>query len=289
MDVDEAAADLYGLPLDEFTAARDAIAKRARVDGDKDVAAQIKSLRKPNTAAWLANQLVRAHRAEIEALVDIGAQMHEATAAHDGGRLRELTAERNDAINSLLANARGIAGPKVAADTIESLNQTLLAAVADPASGAELLSGRLTQALSHVGFGVVTFAEPADVVSLSDARSARESAKKAASTKTSKAARKPAEEVPAKDAKQELAEADAALTAAEERVAELRTKLTEREAAVDAAAEEVKRLNNELKAAQTSLDEAQIEVEKVEDALDHARSEVEAASRRRRHLKLQIP
>lgn len=288
MDVDEAAAELYGLPLGDFTAARDAMAKEVRSGGDKEAAAQIKALRKPNTAAWLANQLARANRSEIEALVNIGTQMHEATAAQDGARLRELTAERNDVINMLLAAGRKIAGPKVSADVIESLNQTLMAAVADPESAAELLSGQLTQGLTHVGFGVVSFSEPADVVSLSQARSARESAKKASATK-SKATRKQAAQAPEKDPKHELAEADAALTAAEEQVAKLRSAFNEREEAVDAAAEEVKRLNNELKTAQTSLDEAQIEVEKVEDELDRARSEVEAASRHRRHLKLQIP
>ena len=43
---------LYQLPLDEFTSARNALAKEAGPE-----AAAIKRLEKPNTAAWAINQL----------------------------------------------------------------------------------------------------------------------------------------------------------------------------------------------------------------------------------------
>ena len=53
-------ARLYGLPLDEFTAERDAVAKRLRADGEREEAARIKKLRKPSVPAWAVNQAARA-------------------------------------------------------------------------------------------------------------------------------------------------------------------------------------------------------------------------------------
>ena len=39
MDVDAVTDELYGLPLDEFTGARNAYVKQARQDGDREAAA----------------------------------------------------------------------------------------------------------------------------------------------------------------------------------------------------------------------------------------------------------
>ena len=56
---DESVVDqLYGLPLEEFTKARDAEARRLRAEGDKDAAAAVKALEKPTKAAWAINQVV---------------------------------------------------------------------------------------------------------------------------------------------------------------------------------------------------------------------------------------
>lgn len=55
VDLDAVAVELYGLTPDEFTAARNQLAKN--VDGA--AAAAIRALRKPTLAAWLANLLVR--------------------------------------------------------------------------------------------------------------------------------------------------------------------------------------------------------------------------------------
>src|ERR1044071_7680392 len=59
--MDHSAIDrLYALPLAKFTAARDALAKAARAEGDRALAAHIKGLTKPAVPAWALNQL--AHR-----------------------------------------------------------------------------------------------------------------------------------------------------------------------------------------------------------------------------------
>ena len=58
MDVDE----LYGLPLDEFVPARNALARELKGAGEPAEAAEVAALRKPSVAAWAVNQLVRTQR-----------------------------------------------------------------------------------------------------------------------------------------------------------------------------------------------------------------------------------
>ena len=58
VDVAAAALELYGLPPEEFTAARNQVVKQAKDAGDVGSSAALKALRKPTLAAWLANLLV---------------------------------------------------------------------------------------------------------------------------------------------------------------------------------------------------------------------------------------
>src|SRR5215510_8930417 len=56
---------LYQLPLSEFTAARNALAKSHGPNG-----AAIRALEKPNLAAWAVNQLYWRKRAVFKRLID---------------------------------------------------------------------------------------------------------------------------------------------------------------------------------------------------------------------------
>lgn len=58
MDLDSIAAELYAGSREEFTGRRNELAAQARKAGDRDLAARIKELRKPTSAAWLTNRLV---------------------------------------------------------------------------------------------------------------------------------------------------------------------------------------------------------------------------------------
>jgi hypothetical protein len=72
VNLESATQELYGLTPTQFTAARNAKASEARKEGLPDVAASLKELRKPSTAAWLANLLVRERSKEIENLIELG-------------------------------------------------------------------------------------------------------------------------------------------------------------------------------------------------------------------------
>ncbi|MBV8980600.1 MAG: hypothetical protein JO086_06845 [Acidimicrobiia bacterium] len=151
---------LYGLPLDEFTKARDALAKaRAREQG-KGAAAEVKALRKPSMIAWALNQLARRHPAAIDALTDAGARLRRAqTAALEGGdpdELRQATRAEAGAVHALAGQARSIlseAGRGGSAAQEERLAATLRAAAVDEGAADLLKRGVLTEELSPAGFG----------------------------------------------------------------------------------------------------------------------------------------
>ena len=155
-EVEKAADQLYALSPREFTAARDARAKEAKDAGDKEVAAEIKALRKPTVTAWLANQLVRHHADEVRPLLELGSALREATATLSGPQLRELSRQRNDVVRALVRKARRLAadaGQAVSEDVARGLEETLNAALADPARAELLLQGHLSVQLRHSGYG----------------------------------------------------------------------------------------------------------------------------------------
>lgn len=156
MDVDAIADELYGLPLAQFTAARNAYVKQARQAGERDVAASIQALGKPSTAAGLANQLVRHHREEFAPLLELGESLRDAMASFSGPELRTLGQQQHRLIAALVARARSLAradGHLVSADLTRGLEETLHAALADEDAAAELMSGRLTETLHRSGLG----------------------------------------------------------------------------------------------------------------------------------------
>jgi len=158
--VDQAVEDLYGLPLEEFTKARDALAKSTTKEEGKEAGAAVKALKKPSVAAWALNQLARRHPDEVSSLLEAGARLRRAqTAALEGGDPEELRAAGRaeagevDALaglaRSILAEA-GRPGSEAQQDRIVS---TLRAAAVDPVGGEQLRRGVLTAELSPAGFG----------------------------------------------------------------------------------------------------------------------------------------
>ena len=73
--------DLFTLPLDEFTAARNALAGRLKKAGKTAEAEQVKGLGKPPVSAWAVNQLYWRHRKPFDALMASAEQFRKAQAA----------------------------------------------------------------------------------------------------------------------------------------------------------------------------------------------------------------
>ncbi len=161
----KSAADLYGLPLDEFTAERDALAKQLRSDGDGAQAEEIKKLRKPSTAAWAVNQLVRTQQKAVADLFKAGDEMIQAQEKALGGKgsvdaLRAATQKQRGATEKLLEAAAGLLssdGHELPASVQERVSETLRAAAVDPDSREQVRTGCLAKELQFTGlagFGV---------------------------------------------------------------------------------------------------------------------------------------
>jgi hypothetical protein len=156
------AADLYGLPFEEFTAARDTLAKRLRSDGRREEADAVAALRKPSVAAWAANQAIRSQPAAARELWAAGDALTKAHSRVVAGRrgagdaLREATARERAALRALVEAAAGLLdhrGHSPTRQTLEKVSDTLHAAALDPEVRAEAVDGRLVVERRHVGLG----------------------------------------------------------------------------------------------------------------------------------------
>jgi hypothetical protein len=155
VDIDSVADELYALSPEDFTGARTTREKEAKAAGDKELAAAIHQLGKPNLVAWLANQLVRERADEIGPLLELGAALREATAALSGPDLRDLSRQQHQVVYALVQQAKSLAramGRKVSPDTERGLEDSLHAALADESAAEQLLAGRLTTSLQRLGF-----------------------------------------------------------------------------------------------------------------------------------------
>ena len=151
---------LYALPLEEFTQARDELAKRLRSAGDADEAARVKALKKPTTPAWAVNQLSRHSRDTVDELIASADRLrkaqqellHGAPAQH----VWEATLAEREALGTLTQDAEKIlidTGYGATRATLEKISDTLAAAAADPAGRALLRRGILTHEMHRAGFG----------------------------------------------------------------------------------------------------------------------------------------
>ena len=216
---------LYGLPLDEFTKARNELAKKLRNEGARDEAADVAALEKPSLPAWLVNQLARERRNDVQALLKAAAAIRKGDVDADE-RFR-------GSVDTLVRAAREIltaAGRKPSDTVLQQVATTLRASAAGTPD--DLAAGRLTEAQEASGFDVLAGATP------------RPPRSKAAKAKPSK---------PKVD-RAALDGARRALTEARDEARELRRR-------VAAAEREARRAQDALDAAETRVEEAERRLE----------------------------
>ena len=137
---------LYQLPLDEFTPARNALAREAGKG-----APEVKRLEKPNAAAWAVNQLYWRERTLYDSLIAASEKLRAAYRQQLAGKSsdvkgaetahRELVKKATQAAREILEAAGNASGP-----VMESIRETL-----DTLPGADR-PGRLTKPLKRTGF-----------------------------------------------------------------------------------------------------------------------------------------
>ena len=96
------ADDLYALPLNEFTRARNELAKRLRDPS-------IRELKKPSVSAWAVNLLVRRESDQIDSVLQLAESLRAAAEALDGDELRALTRQRRQLTTALASAAKSLA------------------------------------------------------------------------------------------------------------------------------------------------------------------------------------
>ena len=146
-DLVDIATELYALAPDAFVAARNA---RAATIADAPLAARVRALRKPLMAAWIVNLFVRERAAELDQALELAAALRTAQAELDAQALSTLGRQRRALIRSLADQAMQVAaahGAQVTAGAAAAVEETLNAAMFDPAAAAAVASGRLIRSL----------------------------------------------------------------------------------------------------------------------------------------------
>jgi hypothetical protein len=160
--------DLFGRPLDEFTSARNELARRLKKAGQEDAGARIQALKKPSVPVWAVNQLARRHPDDVQELVSAGERLRKAQEAAfgrggAGESVREASSAERNAARTLtrlaheLLEAEGRPTTRAVTDRIGSL---LRAAAIDPDASAALSAGRLSEEVESTGFGAVAGIAP---------------------------------------------------------------------------------------------------------------------------------
>lgn len=151
----EVAERLYALPTGEFTPARDALAKGA---ADKELGKRIKALRKPTTAAWTVNLLVRREADQIDQVLGLAEGLRAAAASLDGEELRTLTRQRRQLTAALTSTARSLVREydvRLTEPVADQVEGTLNAAMLDPVAADVLRTGLVVTAFSATGVSEV--------------------------------------------------------------------------------------------------------------------------------------
>jgi len=150
--IDEA-DKLYGLPLEDFVARRDALAKQLRADGRRAEADEVKALRKPPAVVWAVNQLMRTQRKAARALVDAA----DRAAKHPSDR--DALRAHHDALDQLTTAGAGLLSGKgrgLSQDALLRVRGALHAASLDRDRREEFIAGRLSEEPAPAGFGAIT-------------------------------------------------------------------------------------------------------------------------------------
>lgn len=272
MDLDEAAAELYGTDLDDFMAARTRLVAQARADKDRPLATAVAGLKKPTRSAWLVNLLARDASDRLGRLSDLAAQMAAAHQGLDVQALRTLGTERQQLVSALTADALA-AGAQRGYQATEAVRAevagTIAAAVADAGALAEVLTGRTVKPLSYSGFGfpLMAGAAPAPAPAAEDRAVTADDPD--ASSDPAREARRQAEAAleratqALQQARADVQQADAAASDAGERL--------------DRASQEVADLRAELRRAEETETDARRAAGEAADRLHDTRTAVQQA------------
>jgi DNA repair exonuclease SbcCD ATPase subunit len=269
---------LYQLPLDEFTPARNALAKQS---GD----ATVKSLQKPNIAAWAINQLYWTRRRDYDRIVAAATKLRDAHLSMLTGRSADVPAAERDHAAAVRGGSDAIR--EILRQAGEAESQATLTAVQDTLNAlpADDLPGRLTRPLKPKGFeallGLVTSGTAiARKPSPASAPPASARAATVAPSKREVEAEKKAAEARRRDA----AETAEALREAKAAARKAATAVDHAKAQHGRALETQRELQEQLEAIETRIRELAGEIRRLEKEASAAASQVDRLELRQAQL-----
>jgi hypothetical protein len=260
MRLDKQLDRLYGLPLTEFTRARNDLARELSQAGEREAADEVKQLRKPSLSAWTVNQLARKERLQVRSLVTAAERLQTAQAKllRGGSRdeLREAVQRHREVVGALLESAKGVlrsAGQPATEATLERIRETLTA-VAGHDEGMRLVrEGRLWKDLDPAGFGPLTLG-----------------------TDTGTKPSPPGKRTTAPAArKREESERKGRIEAAKREVDALRAEVAERKARARRATSEARRAERAAEAAKETAEREEAELERLTARVETAKKALE--------------
>lgn len=277
---------LYGLPFGEFTAARNALAKQLKKDGDKDASEEVAALPKPSVSAWAVNHLFTTHSEDMEELLASGERARKALrsilSGGDPGALRDAIQEARDLANELRDRAvEAVAEEtrKPGAAIVDRIATNLQSLAFSPAAEPVIERGWMDVDLPPPGFEVLAGLQIAGLPKKA-AKPAPAPAKKPAPPKVDREAeRKKREEAAARERqekeqareREKLARARAEREEAAGRADFLRRKAEQAERAAEELRQRLEEAERLAADARKRADEAERDLEKAEKAIKTAK------------------
>jgi hypothetical protein len=226
----EEADRLYGLPLEDFIAQRDALAKSLRGEGRRAEADDVKALRKPAAVVWAVNQVMRTQGKAARALAGAA----DRAAANPGDR--DALAAHAAALDELTKAAAGLLSGKgraLSEDALLRVRSALHAASLNRELRDEFVAGRLSAEPAPAGFGALTgMPAPAPAAARPKPAAPRKAAARA--KRAAPPPPPPEPKGPSKAALRRVERAEAKVEKAREALAEAEQELADARAAVDA-------------------------------------------------------
>jgi hypothetical protein len=268
------AARLFQVPLEEFTAARNALVRELRKAGQEEDAKRVAGLRKPSRALWLVNQLAREAAKPLEALISATRKTREAQQqGRAGSDLRATMHEQREALEQLLAAAAKLETAALPQAIERRMHDTLQSAAASEPDA--LREGRLEHELLPAGFDAVF-----------DGATLRPAEKKAERPEAASAAKKGAAKTKGEGASKEDAKAAAKAEAAAAKAAAVaQEEERRRQSALKAAEKAAARLDAAAAKLEQAAAQAEASAKKLRDKAQTARTEADEAAAKTRSLR----
>ncbi|MEY2228213.1 hypothetical protein [Streptomyces sp. BF23-19] len=298
MDVDAVIFELYGLRPADFTRARDAYAAQARREKDSAAAAAIGGLRRPTLAVWAVNLLARTRPDLAEALLRLGTELRRAHRELDGERMRALSHQQHQVIGALSAEAAQLAagaGERLRETALREVGEIFHGLLVDDDAARRWAAGRLAKpppvAVGFEGLEPAPGAmpppltrppRPAPVSAPAPAPAPAAPARTAVGRETRGVRRAAAEKRRSRTvaAREDAAEASAALRRTEQRLAEAAAARDRAEGEAADLLEELSAVRQRVEAARRAVRETKQAYRRAEQAHSEARRTAEKAARR---------